>query len=85
MTAFTRKIGKAGLAAGIWAVLALAAGCDQTALVGGGVPGGFGGWTGGYWPDWGYYDPTDTIQGVIDYRWEVMDWSNDAWDEYIRQ
>lgn len=32
-----------------------------------------------------YYDPTDTIQSVIDYRQDVYDWSNNAWDEYILQ
>lgn len=31
-----------------------------------------------------YYDPTDIIQSVIDYRQDVMDWSVDAWDDYIR-
>jgi hypothetical protein len=36
-------------------------------------------------PEYGLYDPTADIQSVIDYRQDVMDWSNDAWDEYIRQ
>jgi hypothetical protein len=31
------------------------------------------------------YDPTWEIQSVIDYRQSVMDWSNDAWSDYIRQ
>ena len=38
-----------------------------------------------YWPGYSLYDPTDTIQGAINYRQSVMDWSNNAWDEYIRQ
>ena len=33
-------------------------------------------WTGGY-------DPSSTIQGVVDYRQDVMDRSADAWDQYI--
>jgi hypothetical protein len=36
------------------------------------------------YPAWGLYDPTADIQSVIDYRQDVMDWSNDAWDAYIR-
>ena len=40
---------------------------------------------GGYYPSFSLYDPTDTIQDVIGYRQSVMDWSNDAWDAYIRQ
>ena len=32
---------------------------------------------GTYYPDYGLY--------VIDYRLEVMEWSNDGWDEFIRQ
>jgi hypothetical protein len=46
-----------------------------------------GGWdTGGtYWPDTSLYDPTADIQSVIDYRQDVMDASNDGWDDYIRQ
>lgn len=35
------------------------------------------------------YDPYgygyNAMQDVIGYRQDVMDWSNDAWDEYIRQ
>ena len=31
------------------------------------------------------YDPTNDIQSVIGYSWEVMDWSNDAWSDYILQ
>ena len=33
---------------------------------------------------YGYYD-TSTVQSVIDYRLDAMDWSNNAWDEYIRE
>lgn len=56
---------------------------------GGGDTGGWdtSGWdTGGtYWPDSGLYDPTADIQSVIDYRQDVLDTSNDGWDDYIRQ
>lgn len=31
------------------------------------------------------YDATGTIQSVIDYRQDAMDWSNAAWDDYIMQ
>ena len=40
---------------------------------------------GGYFPASTYYDPYYDIQSVIDYRQDVMDWSNDAWDAYIRE
>ncbi|HUU82722.1 MAG TPA: hypothetical protein VM243_04380 [Phycisphaerae bacterium] len=60
------------------------AGCDD-ALLGALGGGGLGGWGDYYYPDWGLYDPTQDIQDVIDYRWDVMDWSNDQWDAYIRQ
>jgi len=33
----------------------------------------------------GCYNPTYEIQSVIGYRQSVMDWSNDAWDAYIRE
>ena len=63
--------------------MAALAGCDES------LPGGFGGGGlgggGYYYPEWGLYDPTQDIQDVIGYRWDVMDWSNDQWDEYIRQ
>ena len=39
----------------------------------------------GYYPAYGLYDPTNDIQSVISYRQDVMDWSNDAWDAYIRE
>ena len=38
---------------------------------------------GGGWGGSSLYDPTSTIQGVIDYRQDVMDRSADAWDQYI--
>jgi hypothetical protein len=44
-----------------------------------------GGYLSGWYPASNLYDPTNEIQGVIDYRQDVMDWSNDGWDEYIRQ
>jgi len=31
------------------------------------------------------FDATGIIQDVIDYRQDVYDACNDAWDEYIRQ
>ncbi len=42
------------------------------------------------WVDYGFpdsslYDPTNDIQSVIGYQQEVMDWSANAWDEYILQ
>ena len=53
----------------------------------------YGGWNdygswGGYgstYPDYGLYDPTNVIQDVVDYRQSVMDWSADAWSDYILQ
>ncbi len=38
-----------------------------------------------YYPSYGLHDPTGVIQDVIDYRQDVMDWSCDAWDAYIRE
>ena len=32
-----------------------------------------------------YYDPTDTIQSVIDYRWSAMDNAAAGWSDYILQ
>jgi hypothetical protein len=37
--------------------------------------------------DYGYdrfYPDFDTVQSVLDYRTDVYDAANDAWDEYIR-
>ena len=34
--------------------------------------------------DYGYGVDYDTIQSVYDYRSDVYDTANDAWDEYIR-
>lgn len=62
------------LALGFSAVVA-ATGCDEL----------YSGLYDGYYPSYGYYDPTLTIQSVIDYRQSVYDASNAAWDEYIRQ
>ena len=62
-------------------------GCDSGLdLLGGGgyYPDlGYSSWN--YFPDYGLYDPTDTIQSVIDYRQSVMDWSANAWSDYILQ
>jgi hypothetical protein len=47
-----------------------------------------GGWDTGGWdtyPDSTLYDPTATIQSVIDYRQDVYDNVNAGWDEYIMQ
>jgi hypothetical protein len=52
--------------------------------VGGGAPVGVP-VSGTTYPPSTLYDPTDTIQSVIDYRQDVYDRVNDAWDEYIRQ
>ncbi len=63
--------------------LGTATGCD---LYGGygDLLGGYG-WGGYGFPDATLYDPYYDIQSVIDYRQDVMDWSNDAWDAYIRE
>jgi hypothetical protein len=63
-------------------------GCDGGLDLLGGMGGyypdyGYSGW--GYFPDYGLYDPTDTIQSVVDYRQSVMDWSANAWSDYILQ
>ena len=44
----------------------------------------YGGWDTGY-PAYGLYDPTDTIQGAIDYRLEAMENSAAGWSEFILQ
>ena len=80
MSTLKNKIGQAMLVAAFVAGWATLVGCDETGMAG---FGGYGG--GGYYPDWGLYDPTQDIQDVIDYRWDVMDWSNDGWDDYIRE
>ncbi len=66
-------------------------GCDYglSALNALGALQGLGDYEGG-WNDWGFpdsslYDPTNEIQSVIGYQQEVMDWSANAWDEYILQ
>jgi len=61
------------------AVVALtgATGCDLLGTGLGSLGFGFG--------SYGLFDPTDTIQSVLDYRWDVMDFSNDAWNDYILQ
>ncbi len=68
----TRRILKAAFSVLIgWT--ALQAGCVDLAGLG------------GYFPASDLYDPTDIIQDVIDYRQDVMEWSANAWDEYILQ
>jgi len=68
------------------AILAAGTGCDSLGLGNllgydlGGL--GFGGYG---FPDTTYYDPYYDIQSVIDYRQDVMDWSADAWSDYILQ
>lgn len=61
--------------------LAAASGCDMLGL----SPYVGTGYWGNDYPDWGLYDPYNDIQSVIDYRQDVMDWSANAWDEYIRE
>jgi hypothetical protein len=58
--------------------VAAGTGCDQ-------LLGTTGAYLNGWFPATGLYDPTNDIQSVIDYRLDVMEASNDAWDEYIRQ
>jgi hypothetical protein len=79
MTTLKNNMRKAVLASAVLAGLAALCGCDQ--------------WT-TYDPLLGYanfpqvtpyYDPTETIQSVWEYRQEVYDNSNAAWDEYIRE
>ena len=38
-----------------------------------------------YYPDYGLFDPTDTIQGAAEYRLSAMENAAAGWDEYIRQ
>ena len=101
MNAMMRTIGKLAVTCVVVVGLSTLCGCDLYVMNGfGGLGGydpfagydpfgGYGGYTGGYtdwsYPDYGLYDPTNDIQSVIDYRQDVMDWSNDAWDAYIRQ
>lgn len=59
-------------------------GCDLATGLGYGLGAGWD-YLSGFYPDYGLYDPFNDIQNVIGYRQEVMDWSNDAWDAYIRQ
>ena len=69
--------------------LGAATGCDLYDIGGYDLFGGygdvFGGWDGYGYPASDLYDPTDIIGDVIDYRQDVMDWSNDGWDDYIHQ
>jgi len=46
---------------------------------------GSGGYYGYGFPSDGLYDPTDTIQGVIDYRLDVMDSVAAGWSDYLLQ
>lgn len=38
-----------------------------------------------YYPSTSLYDPTDLIQGVVDYRLDAMETSANGWSEYILQ
>ena len=65
--------------------LGAATGCDLYGMSGrGGYGNLFGGYGGYGFPDATLYDSYYDIQSVIDYRQDVMDWSNDGWDAYIR-
>jgi len=65
------------LALGLIAVVG-ATGCDD--LLTAGLTGNYFGY-----PGTSFYDPTELISGVSDYRWSAMDRSNAGWDAYIRQ
>lgn len=71
----TRKLVKAVM------MTAMTIGAGGSVFQGCGTDMGMGDYYGGY----GYYDPTDTIMSVNDYRSSVYESSNDAWDAYIRQ
>ena len=60
-------------------ILGTATGCDELLGYYGGLWGGYG------FPASDYYNPYYDIQDVIDYRLDVMEWSNDGWDDYIRE
>ncbi|HOW73004.1 MAG TPA: hypothetical protein PKY77_20595 [Phycisphaerae bacterium] len=62
------------LALGFSAVAA-ATGCDEL----------YSGLYGGYYPSYGYYDPTSTIQSVISYRQSVYEASNAGWGAYFQE
>ncbi|MBN2447204.1 MAG: hypothetical protein JXO22_10785 [Phycisphaerae bacterium] len=91
MTAFANKTRRVLLAGVALALVAGLCGCDDLFSdspyngwdTGWGYDYGYG-YDWGY-PDYGLYDPTDTIQGVVDYRTSVMDSTAAAWDDYIRQ
>lgn len=73
-------VAKVILTLGLVAVIGAGAGCDEWL-----DPYAYLGYVDYGYPSWGLYDPTDTIQSVVDYRQDVMDWSADAWCDYIRQ
>jgi hypothetical protein len=87
MTTLAKTMRNAVMAGAMLATLTLLSGCDLATLAGlSNLAGSLGGWdTGYYYPSTTLYDPTADIQSVIDYRQEVYDNSNAAWDEYIRE
>lgn len=81
MTPSTHNLRKLGLAAALLLSLATLCGCDLYNTAGL-WPLDF--YSGYYsYPAYGLYDPTSTIQSVVEYRQDVMDWSANAWSEYI--
>lgn len=82
MTASTSKFRKFGFAAALLASLAALCGCDLYNTAGLWPLDFYSGYYNSY-PAYGLFDPTSTIQSVVQYRQDVMDWSADAWSEYI--
>ncbi|MBN2561982.1 MAG: hypothetical protein JXQ75_13740 [Phycisphaerae bacterium] len=81
---FQSKLAKILLALVGLISLGTATGCDEL-WPGVDFPGGYyNGWSYGY-PSFGYYDPTDLIQGVVDYRLDAMETAANGWDEFIMQ
>ncbi len=82
MNAPTNTLKKLGMAAALLMTLASLTGCDLYGTAGL-WPLDF--YTGSYYayPAYGLYDPTSTVQSVVEYRQDVMDWSADAWCDYI--
>ena len=67
------------------AIAAGSAGCDEVWGTGLGFVDPW--YTSGYYgvPGTTYYDPTNEIQGAVDYRLDAMETAANGWDEFIRQ
>jgi hypothetical protein len=68
-----------------FSALAASTGCDEYWATGLGMVDPW--YTSGYYgvPEATYYDPTNEIQGVIEYRQSAMDASAAGWSDFILQ